>query len=200
MKNIKTYEEKLNEASPHGRWPDDWQKDLNDDLLLASRTGNTPKVAELLANGASVDAREDKVARSTPLHLATEQHTHTIMEMLLKAGAKPDVLDAMKRTPLHHAAYWGDVDGARILLDAGANTEARDNQDRTPLMRAAADGGRRRNKNLIQYLIVRGADAFTLFSTPEELLEFFDGDIEWVPEPMRLKLKRRIKGKSAFGM
>lgn len=60
------------------------------------------------------------------------------------------------------------------------------------------------DKDLVKQLISIGADPMTEFGTAEELVSFFDGDFSWVtgmPEgPVKDKLLRMKKGKSAFGM
>ena len=201
MKNIKTYEEKLNEERPHGSSPDERQKALDDELLVAARTGNARKAVELLANGARVDARDDTVAKETPLHWTAIQGMTEVMEVLLKAGAEVDELDGLGRTPLNRAAYFGNVNSAAMLLNAGAEIEARDWNGRTPLMEAANGiGVAIGDKGMMRLLIERGADTSRVFSTPEQLLEFFDGDLSWMPEAMKAKIQRMLRGKQAFGM
>ena len=49
-------------------------------------------------------------------------------------------------------------------------------------------------------LIQRGADPFKAFKDPQKIIEFFKGDIDWMEEPLKTKLKRMQRGKSAFGM
>lgn len=60
------------------------------------------------------------------------------------------------------------------------------------------------NKQVASGLIGCGADPMSAFNSPEEILSFFDGDLSWVqgmPEgPLKAKLKRMQRGKSAFGM
>lgn len=60
------------------------------------------------------------------------------------------------------------------------------------------------NKQVASGLIGCGADPMSAFNSTEQILSFFDGDLSWItgmPEgPLKTKLKRMQRGKSAFGM
>ena len=59
-----------------------------------------------------------------------------VVEILIAAGADPDVRSAGKKfaeTPLHWAASSDDVDVASALIDGGADVEAADGSIGTPL-------------------------------------------------------------------
>ena len=60
------------------------------------------------------------------------------------------------------------------------------------------------NKQVASGLIGCGADPMSAFNSTEQILSFFDGDLSWLPGmpegPMKDKLKRMQRGKSAFGM
>lgn len=195
MKNIKTYEEKLNEASPHGFSPDDWQKALNDELLVASRTGNAPKAAELLANGASVDARDPR-SLETPLINAAYGGFIEIAKVLIERGADVNARDKWLNTPLHVAAIW-DIPGVvTLLLDSGANPELRNGRHNTPL-ESAMDHNQ---KSSVKAIISGGGDPFTAFNSTEDLIKYFDGDIDWMPAgAVKDKIKRVQREEDLFG-
>mmetsp|Transcript_17946 Transcript_17946/g.56261 ORF Transcript_17946/g.56261 Transcript_17946/m.56261 type:complete len:495 (+) Transcript_17946:122-1606(+) len=53
------------------------------------------------------------------------------LEILLRAGATPDVRDAADRTPLHVACEYGFVECVRLLLEFGANPALTDARGRT---------------------------------------------------------------------
>ena len=56
-------------------------------------------------------------------------------------------------------------------------------------------------KLLVRKMIEAGMDPLDEFKSPEGLLRFFDGDIDWMPEgPMKSKLVRLKRSKQAFGM
>lgn len=89
----------------------------------------------LVAAGASVDAADAQGV--TPLHIAAEQGTATVVVFLLANGAEFLRRDEYEVTPLHRAS---SADIAGKLLDAGATVDPADHDGRTPLHRALAGG------------------------------------------------------------
>ncbi|MER9681780.1 ankyrin repeat domain-containing protein [Mesorhizobium sp. M0184] len=86
---------------------------LND----AAREGDAGKVAELLAQGANVNDRDE--SRQTPLiDAALAGKTEVAIALI---GAKADIEARNDRgfTALHAAAYSGSLDIAKLLLDHG---------------------------------------------------------------------------------
>jgi ankyrin repeat protein len=221
VNNIKTYTDSLNEAES--------QEDLNRELLDAAREGKTSTVKDLLDRGAQVDARDKygstplhraaihdhtDIARllldrgaevdardrdgQTPLHWAARNDHTDIARLLLDRGAEVDARDRDGQTPLHWAAFYGRKDTARLLLDRGAEVDARNKYGHTPLYNAAFMGFS--STDTARFLIQSGADPFKAFKGTEEVLEFFRGDVDWMPEDIKAKLKRMQRGKQAFGM
>ena len=66
-----------------------------------------------------------------------------------------------------------------------------------PITEDATLTAKERTRDLVPYEL-----AFIFyFKTHEEVMEFFDGDVSWMPDgPFAAKLKRMQRGKSAFGM
>lgn len=120
------------------------------------------------------------------------------VEILLGKGADVDARDNYSRTtPLHRAATRDNRGLVSLLLDRGAQVDAMDAHGRTPLHVAV----RWHNTDTAKLLILRGADPFKAFDGPEEILKFFKGYIDWMEEgPLKTKLLRMQRGKSAFGM
>jgi ankyrin repeat protein len=114
---------------------------------------------------------------------------------LLDRGADPDAM-INGTTPLHWAAYSGHTDLASVLLDRGANVNSESYDDKTALQWAAEMG----RTEACRLLIQRGADPFKAFGGANEILRFFGGNINWMPEDMKAKIRRMQRGKSAFGM
>lgn len=52
----------------------------------------------------------------TPLHLAVITKQAKVLEVLLRAGADPTLVDKDGRSPLHLAALAGDTSMLRLLL------------------------------------------------------------------------------------
>jgi hypothetical protein len=96
-------------------------------------------VAEILcANFPNTVNRADKHG-STPLHLAAGAHTMpemallgspkagrptedtTLIETLLRHGAKVNAKDREGNTPLHNATAWGNLKVVRTLIQSGAD-------------------------------------------------------------------------------
>ena len=134
-------------------------------------------------------------------HSESEKKTLEKVKDLLDRGADVNVRSSTASTPLHNAAMHGYAKVAKFLLDKGAEVDLEDNRGKTPLHVAA----RERHRTVARILIQGGADPFTVFKSAAEILSFFDGDIDWMPEgplkeDLKAKLKRMQRGKSAFGM
>jgi ankyrin repeat protein len=185
MKNIKTYSQALLESSD--------QDELNNGLLDAARDGNLEEVRSLIDRGARVDA-EDNIKR-TPLHRAAWRGQAEVAGLLIDRGARVDAEDNIKWTPLHWAAAYDRTEVMRLLLDRGANVDAEDAAKQTPLHFAALHG----HVEVAGLLIDRGADPFKAFDGLDEIIEFFKGDISWMPEELKAKVERRVRSRGAFG-
>jgi ankyrin repeat protein len=101
-------------------------------------------VTFFLARGAKVDIGTVPVVFNAVL-----RGDAVITKLLLKAGAKTQVLDQNGLTPLHLAAVRPLV--AEVLIDHGANIDAADPRGFTPLMYAANEG----NVDVVSMLLPR---------------------------------------------
>ena len=110
----------------------------NTPLHTAAFDGNQSDARTLLAQGASVNARNDFGHR--PLHSAARQGQLDVAEMLLSHGAEVDARDNRGNTPLHLTAMYGQSNVAALLLAHGADVNARNNDGETPLYIAAHMG------------------------------------------------------------
>lgn len=191
MKNIKTYRESLMESEEKIGL-------LNARLRWAVEDDNLEKAIDALDRGADVNSKSQSLiyAERTSLHEAAALNRAEIMGLLIERGADVEARDENGATPLHLAATRQSHDAIDILLDAGASIDPTNRTGSTPL-KNAKDAYSRQTCRL---LIERGADPFKAFDGPEEVLEFFKGDIDWMPEQTKSKLRRMQKGKSAFGM
>ena len=71
-------------------------------------------------------------SNETSLHLACQQVTPEVVQMLLEAGAFVDPLDAFSRTPLVVACQWGDLEAVKLLVSHGADLNSSVFQDQPP--------------------------------------------------------------------
>jgi hypothetical protein len=190
MKNIKTYVEVVKESIVEGD-----QGFLDRELIRAAEIGLTDACSNLIDRGADVNARNEK--KWTPLFAACVSGYHLTAKLLLDRGADTELTSEKGYTPLHAAIAFGNYTSAKLLIERGANIEARNPGGDTPLYIARS----RRESDIAMLLIQGGADPFTAFENAAEILEFFKGDIDWMSEgPLKTKLKRMQRGKSAFGM
>ena len=137
--------------------PDLAQERYSDRTLLhaAAAAGNLPMVTALLRLG--VDANIADGGGHTPLYALGNQCAGggAVVKVLVRAGAKVDACEGVKRcTALHMAARRDNVEAAEALLQCGANIEARDSSGETPLRRAVNCG----QTGVARLLLEKGAD------------------------------------------
>lgn len=77
--------------------------------------------------------------QTTPLGLATSLGNNQIVQLLLQAGANPD-LGGIDDPPLHRAVLIERIDIIQTLIEAGANLNYLNASHFTPLMLAANNG------------------------------------------------------------
>ena len=104
----------------------------------AAYDGNIEAVKQHLADGADVNAKDDKFGR-TPLHNAAWGGHKEIVELLIAKGADVNKDDDDESTPLHYAALKGQKEIAELLIAKGADVNAVGDLGRTPLDLAYAE-------------------------------------------------------------
>ncbi|MBV9240451.1 MAG: ankyrin repeat domain-containing protein [Acidobacteria bacterium] len=123
-------------------------------------------IRDLIANGASVNAREDASKRITPMFLAVESGDIEVVQMLLNAGAKVNVRSTSKETPLMRLESEATRELVEILIRSGAKVNVADDDGNTPLLRAAENS----TSDAIAALIDAGADVNAANSDGETAL------------------------------
>jgi ankyrin repeat protein len=109
----------------------------NTPLHEAARKGDKAKVAELLQQGAKVNAKNARGC--TPLFIAADNGDTATVQELLDHGANPTEGAFLKHgnTPLHVAAQNGFNEVIELLLAKSTNANLRNSAGQTPLMLAA---------------------------------------------------------------
>lgn len=125
-------------------------------LTEAIRHGNVGVVKLLIKHGSKVNAR-NAVYKRWPIHVAAIQNRNdshfSVIEALLKSGARIDVKDIKGRTPLHHLARHADIKTVRLLLNRDSNVNVKDYNGQTPLTFAV----RQENVELVRLLVDHGS-------------------------------------------
>jgi ankyrin repeat protein len=91
--------------------------------------------------------------QTTPLHYAALFGSSQAVQLLLAAGADPNVTNLQGVTPLIYAAY--DFKKAKLLVEGGAKINVTSHIGSTPLIVAASTQS---NAATVRYLLEKGAD------------------------------------------
>ncbi len=106
----------------------------------------------LLAHGANSDL-PDRLAKSTPLHLAVERNNLQASQRLIEERADPNAPDRAGYTPLYLAARQSSAMTQQLLV-SGASPHISNSQGYTPLHAAALSG----RSDSAEHLLNAGAD------------------------------------------
>jgi hypothetical protein len=99
---------------------------LEQQLIIASQHGNIPEIKRLLALGVNVNCRDPSLDGGTPLIWAVRQRREEAVEVLLAAGADPNIRTGTGQSALFFAIGDPLEDRSRTieaLVLGGANTE-----------------------------------------------------------------------------
>lgn len=131
-------------------------------LMLAAYLGQLDLLELLIAFGAKVNLAMPE-GGETALHMAAVQARSAAAEMLLRAGADPNLhaksgvttdmfnggVMLWAETPLHYGAAYGDETMVQAMLDAGADIHARNTHGERPIHYA---GRHHRPKSILSLL------------------------------------------------
>ena len=128
-------------------------------LIKAASEGRTKEVEKLLKISAfkkDIDGQHDRDGSTALIHSAEKGHVE-IMDLLLKAGADPNLPDFKGQTPLMHSAGRGKKTAIEKLLSVeGIEMNAGDKYGRTAFTHAAKNG----HVKIMDLLLKAGADPF----------------------------------------
>jgi len=113
-------------------------KERDAKLIAAAKRGDVAAVKELLAQGASVHARDDKGV--TALIAAAYRNDLAIADLLIRAGADVNVQDNTKQSAYLIPTADGTLELLKRTLQAGADVHSLDSYNGTGLIRAADRG------------------------------------------------------------
>ena len=123
----------------------------------AARSGDVGTLKLILEKKSmAIDAKGDW--GMTALHFAVKGRQRGAVDLLLRHGANPNVIDRGldNDTPLHVAAYTGCVEIVRLLLKYGANIDAVNQNGRNPAFLAFQNGGGMRIQKEETYAVLTG--------------------------------------------
>jgi len=123
-------------------------------LTGEARAEGRRRALELVRGGAAAGRANTAGAGGPLLAMAAESGDLDIVEALLEAGARPDILGPGGATPLHIAARYGHTRIVARLLAAGADPNARAADQETPLIAACA----RDSLESVRLLLAAGAN------------------------------------------
>ena len=140
------------------------EKKVNEEKLCeASSKGDVEEIKHLLSIGVNPNClRAHKFKGTpylptlgTPLYYAALYGNKDVAQLLMKAGADPNKLNATGESPLLYAAYRSHPDLVKLLIENGADPKkAESAKIRTPLYWAVKDG----SIDLTKLLLGAGAE------------------------------------------
>jgi ankyrin repeat protein len=129
----------------------------HDDILEASKRGDTSSVYSILTRGSEIvnylNIRDSN--GNTALHYASGlSRTFELAEILIQKGANVNAINNVGHTPLHSACSNGLIETAKILHSNGAEIDTIDKAGRSVLRQTIENG----ETAVAEFLIVNGAN------------------------------------------
>ncbi|WP_153787934.1 ankyrin repeat domain-containing protein [Pseudomonas sp. EMN2] len=125
---------------------------MNTRLIDAARLGDLPAIRQALAQGATLDARDDQ--GQTALLVATHANQVAAAQVLIEAGADVNAKDNIHDSPYLYAGARGLDEILRLTLAHGADLKSTNRYGGTALIPAAERG----HVQTVQLLIDAGVE------------------------------------------
>lgn len=124
-------------------------------LMTSAAYGREGFLKYLLGRMSKYDINIQGVRRNTALSFAVAAMSQdlTIVNMLLEAGADPNIANERGEIPLMRACEQGNLNAVKLLIENGANVDACDNDNRSALFFTT-------NFDVAKFLIEKGATLF----------------------------------------
>ena len=124
-------------------------------LMTSAAYGREGFLKYLLGRMSKYDINIQGVRRNAALSFAVAAMSQdlTIVNMLLEAGADPNIANERGEIPLMQACQLGNLDAVKLLIENGANVDACDNDNRSTLFFTT-------NFDVAKFLIEKGATLF----------------------------------------
>jgi ankyrin repeat protein len=110
-------------------------------LHYAAAAGSVKVVRFLTSDAVGADVNAIRRNNFSPLHGAAMNGATEVCNLLLEAGAHPDVqTEPQSYAPLHSAAFGGHIDAVEALLRGGARPDVCNYRGETPAQTARRQG------------------------------------------------------------
>ncbi len=137
----------------------------SEQLLVASRDGDTARVKSLISHGTDVNHQQDNSGTTALIAASANGHTEIVQKLLAK-GANANLKDSSGRTALMAAASNRQGEIVTALLAAKADVQARDAEGKSAIVLAVmAD-----DEEITQALLKAGADSNATLPSGDTIL------------------------------
>ncbi|KAL5338040.1 ankyrin repeat-containing domain protein [Aspergillus crustosus] len=113
----------------------------------------------MVEQGADVNTPGPKTPKYTPVHIAANEGSWDLPNLLLERGALITQAEGTGESPLHFMEWVDEVhSGTKCLLKHGADINAQDSEGSTLPHKLSKVDPRTYYKNIVQFLLESGAD------------------------------------------